>query len=85
MIPLPAELALDRYFLEARSKLLEVAAILDRVGRGEGSASVETDPRWQKLHQALAALQDRHTNRAEHIQQIFSQEYDAKWKRPRPG
>ena len=34
LTPLPADRALENYFLEARSKLLDVAAILDRINRG---------------------------------------------------
>ena len=30
----PAGKALDAYFLEARARLLDLAAILDRIGRG---------------------------------------------------
>ena len=35
MTPLPAGKALDAFFLEARSKILDVAAILDRIERGQ--------------------------------------------------
>ena len=35
--PLAADQALERYFHEARSKLLDVAAILDRIDRGQGA------------------------------------------------
>ena len=36
MKPLPANKALENYFFEARCKLLDIAAILDRVNRGQG-------------------------------------------------
>lgn len=78
--PLPAAQALDAYFLEARAKLLDVAGILDRIGRGGGS----TDPRLAKIRQALEVLQDHSDGRAERIQQIFSRDYDANWERPKP-
>jgi hypothetical protein len=84
MTPLPAPRALDSFFLEARSKMLDLAAILDRVGRGEESASVESDPRMARMRQALEVLLDRSGGRAERIQQIFSLEYDPNWKRPQP-
>ena len=35
--PLPAAQALEAYFLEARSKLLDLAAMLDRIDRGGGA------------------------------------------------
>ena len=82
--PLAAADALDRYFLEARSKLLDLAAILDRIGRGAGGSAVETDPRLEKVRQALEVLHDQSGGRAERIQQIFSLEYDASWQRPTP-
>jgi hypothetical protein len=83
MMPLPAAQVLDRYFLEARSKLLDLAAILDRIGRGAVAANAENDPRLEKIRQALEVLHDRSGGRAERIQQIFSLEYDPAWKRPR--
>jgi hypothetical protein len=82
MTPLPAAQALDRYFLEARSKLLDLAAVLDRIGRGQGAAEVANDPRLDKIRQALEVLHDRSGGRAERIQQIFSLEYEAGWERP---
>jgi len=84
MNPLPAPKALDAYFLEARSKLLDLAAILDRIGRGSGAAGTSEDPRLQKIRQALEVLHDQSGGRAERIQQIFSLEYDADWKLPQP-
>jgi hypothetical protein len=84
MTPLPAAKALDAYFLEARSKLLDVAAILDRIGRGTDAAAAARDPRVQKIRQALEVLQDASGGRAERVQQIFSLDYDASWERPQP-
>ena len=84
MTPLPAAQALDRYFLEARSKLLDLAAVLDRIGRGSGAAGVGDDPRLAKIRQALDVLQDQSGGRAERIQQIFSRDYDPNWERPQP-
>jgi hypothetical protein len=84
MTPLSAARALDQYFLEARSRLLDVAAILDRVGRGEDAAAVAADPRSEKIAKALAVLASDAPNKAELIQQIFSLDYDPKWNRPKP-
>jgi hypothetical protein len=77
---LPADAALDRYFLEIRARLLDVAASLDRIDRG-GKVS---DPRLEKIQKALAVLQQPGPGRAEQVQQIFSLSYDAKWERPQP-
>lgn len=80
--PLPAGSALDAYFLEARSKLLDLAAFLDRLNRG--GPGTDADPRIQKIRQALDVLHDENGGRAERIQQIFSRAYDASWERPQP-
>jgi hypothetical protein len=82
--PLPAAKALDSYFLEARSKLLDLAAILDRISRGSDADAVNNDPRLAKIRQALEVLHDQEDGRAERIQQIFSLDYDPTWKRPQP-
>ena len=82
--PLPAAKALDAYFLEARARLLDVAAILDRIGRGGDAAGAENDPRLAKVRQALEVLLDLSGGRAERIQKIFSLDYDPTWERPKP-
>jgi hypothetical protein len=82
MTPLPAEQALDRYFLEARSKLLDLAAILDRINRGVDAAALTPDARLLRIRQALEVLQDPSGGRAERIQKIFSLDYDPAWQRP---
>ena len=82
--PLPAEKALDQYFLEARCKLLDLAAILDRIQRGTEDLEIPEDARLDKIRQALAILGADEADRAEQIQKIFSLEYDPAWKRPKP-
>ena len=79
--PLPAAKALDAYFLELRCKLLDVAAILDRIGRGAAASSVDSDPRLEKVREALEVLLDHSGGRAERVQQIFSLGYDSDWER----
>ena len=87
MTPLPANTALDSFFLEARAKLLDLAAILDRIGRGAGG--VEGDPRLTRIRQALDILADEsggraEGGRAERVQKLFSLDYDPAWKIPQP-
>jgi hypothetical protein len=82
--PLPAARALDAFFLEARARLLDLAAILDRIGRGAGRGAVADDPRLARIRQALEVLHDQSGGRAERIQQIFSLDYDPNWERPQP-
>jgi hypothetical protein len=54
---------LDLYYLEARAKLIDIAAFLDRVDRAEG----EGDFRFAAFKQALARLQGGEPNRAEQV------------------
>ena len=84
MTPLAANKALDAYFLEVRSRILDVAAILDRIGRGRDAAGASADPRLATIRQALEVLHDESGGRAERIQKIFSLDYDASWERPKP-
>ena len=80
MTPLPSRAVLDAYFLEVRCKLLDLAAILDRIGRGAGSSEVANDPRLAAIRQALDILRDESGGRAERIQRVFSLDYDPNWK-----
>lgn len=79
--PQAAATVLDGYFLEARSKLLDLAAILDRIDRGGG---MPNDPRLKRIHEAIGLLGERGADRAEKVQTVFSLAYDPSWKRPTP-
>ena len=61
---------LDLYFIEARSKLIDVAAFLDRVERAGG----DDDYRARAFREALAALaaQGGGARRAENVLLAFS-------------
>jgi hypothetical protein len=82
MTPMPVPRVLDMFFLEARSKLLDLAATLDRLDRGEGAAAA--DPRLERIRQALLTLLQTEPGRAGRVQQIFSLAYDPDWPRPQP-
>lgn len=84
MQPLPANRALDQFFLDARCRLLDVAATLDRIGRGENAESLAADPRLQRIRAAVAVLLADEPGKAERIQQLFSLDYDPDWSRPKP-
>lgn len=84
MNPLPAPRALDQFFHEGRSKLLDLAAIFDRIGRGSDTSAATTDPRHEKLRKALEVLASDAPNKAELVQQLFSLAYDPAWKVPSP-
>lgn len=77
---LTADQMLDRYFLEIRSKLLEVAASLDRVDRSLHVEGAPRDARRDKITAALAVLSETTAdNRAERLQLLFSRDYDPNW------
>jgi hypothetical protein len=84
MTPLPAARALDQFYLDARSRVLDLAATLDRIGRGADATTAAADPRLALLRQALALLLSDAPNRAEKVQQVFSLAYDEQWERPKP-
>ena len=69
---------LDREFLELRANLLKLAAQLDRIDRGAGTAS--SDSRLHGVSRAVAILAGAGPNRAEQVQMIFSRPYDSDWK-----
>ena len=69
---LTAQKALDTYFLDMRSRALELAATLDRIGRGDGYDRVKIDRRLSKLREAFEILTSDHTDRAERVQLVFS-------------
>lgn len=54
---------LDLYYLEARAKLIDVAAFLDRLDRAEGAP----DFRLAAFTQALAQLKPGRESRAERV------------------
>ena len=84
MTPLAADQALAAYFLEARSKILDLAAILDRVQRGDGATQTAADPRLERIARALQILSADTGGKAEAVQRVFSLEYDSGWKIPEP-
>ncbi len=81
MNPLSATRVLEQYFLEARCKLLDIAAILDRIGRGGG---ITDDPRLEQIKRAITTLLAESNDRAEKVQLLFSLPYDPNWERPIP-
>ncbi|MFL5330751.1 MAG: hypothetical protein ACJ8C4_17770 [Gemmataceae bacterium] len=66
--PLPAAKALDSYYLDARARLLDLAAIFDRIDRGGQVA----DPRLDRLRSGLQILADKDRHRAARVQELFS-------------
>jgi hypothetical protein len=82
--PLSAPQALNAFYLDARGRLLDLAATLDRIERGSAAESAHADPRFHLLQQAVRLLADGEPARAERLQQLFSLSYDPAWPRPEP-
>jgi hypothetical protein len=59
---------LDLYFLDARNKLIELAAFLDRVERADGQG----DFRLKAFHSALATLNGKRKHKARNALLAFS-------------
>ena len=70
---------LDRHFLHVRCGLLDIAATLDRINRGEDAALLNQDERLESFQRALEILNDGGTDRAERIQILFSDPYVSGW------
>jgi hypothetical protein len=79
--PRDATTVLDHDFLETRCKLLEIAAVLDRIDRAPARHGEHPDPRIGQMRRALGALLEPGPDRAETIQRIFSLEYDPDWRK----
>jgi hypothetical protein len=65
---------LDREFLNIRSRLIDLAAALDRIDRAEGSAIA--DPRVKTIQNALLLLAGDKSGRAEQVLRLFSLPYE---------
>ncbi len=59
---------LDLYYIEARHKLIDIGAFLDRVARSDG----EDDFRMEAFHLALAEACDRRPDAAKRVLLAFS-------------
>ena len=82
---------LNATFLELRAKLLEVAAVLDRIERADGAEEAKRDPRYRKIQQAVDILKGdaaaveagldtvESDSRAQLVQLLFSRPYDPQW------
>ena len=59
---------MDLHFLDARARLIDIAAFMDRVNRAEG----EVDFRYNQFIEALKVLDSNQPNRAENVLLAFS-------------
>lgn len=77
--PRDATRILDRDFLDTRSRILDLAAALDRLDRAQTRQGEAPDRRRDQIRRALEALLEPGPGRSETIQHIFSLEYDPDW------
>lgn len=77
---------LDREYLEARARILELGAIFDRIDRSPTARP--QDPRLAKLREAIrcvlaespAGQPGSTASRAEQVQLVFSRDYEENWR-----
>lgn len=70
--PMNSKEVIDRYFLENRAKLVDIAAFLDRIDRSGEASKGCTDFRFLSFQKALHLLTKQKERRAEAIQRCFS-------------
>ena len=78
-----ANAILDESFLGVRAKLLEVAAVLDRIDRAADdgdSLGAHAQVRRGKVDEAIRILLSEGPDRAPRLQQLFSREYEEGWR-----
>lgn len=78
--PLTAPQVLERHFLEARSKILDLAATMDRLQRADPSGMLASDPRLDLLRRGLEIVLSPEAGRAERLQMLFSDAYVPDWR-----
>lgn len=76
-LPLNARQVADEFFIENRTRILDIAAFLDRLDRadqaaGDASGTSGTDFRILAFREALKALADSEESRVQSVQMIFS-------------
>jgi hypothetical protein len=75
----PAEEILADEFLQARSRILDLAAFLDRLERAPGST--EQESRMRLLADGLEILCDDEVGKARRVQLLMSRDYDPAWQK----
>jgi hypothetical protein len=70
--PMTATEILDLYFIENRSRVLDIASFLDRIDRYEGADEARADYRYQAFARILEILRDATGDRTKSIQLALS-------------
>jgi hypothetical protein len=73
-----ADTVLDREFLRIRCRLIELAAIFDRIDRAEGVTA--DNPQWPQIRRSLEILLRDAPGRTEQVQMAFSLPYEENWR-----
>lgn len=74
--PMRRDEVIDRYFMEHRAKLLDIAAFLDRVDRAPGDETAADDARLRALREAIELLNDGRGDRARRLLELWSDPTD---------
>jgi hypothetical protein len=70
--PMQAKDILDLYFIENRSRLLDLASFLDRIDRYEAAEKAKTDYRYKALIKTIGLLLETSPERTKAIQVALS-------------
>jgi hypothetical protein len=70
--PLTTGQIIDEYFIENRTRLLELAAFLERLDRSADGADGETDFRMAAFRRALRAIASDAPDKMDQVQLLFS-------------
>lgn len=70
--PMKAKDILDLYFIENRSRILDIASFLDRIDRYEGADEAKADYRYQAFARILELLCSPESGRTKAIQVALS-------------
>ena len=77
-----AEQVVEQEFLQIRSKILEIAAFLDRLEPEDVvSVSSANAERLKLLREGCALLIDADSEKAARLQLLFSRKYDEQWRK----
>lgn len=70
--PMDVTMTIQKYFIENRSRLLDIAAYLDRIDRSQNSETAKEDFRIIAFQKALEELRKPGVGRVERIHEILS-------------
>jgi hypothetical protein len=70
--PLTTRQLIDEYFIENRTRILELAAFLDRLERSADGSSWTDDFRMEAFRRALETLAHPSTDKVDKVQLLFS-------------